>query len=147
MEAGDGASKCLTGQSCRSRGRGAFALLFAVGPLGAHMNRGWFRFGVVLTLAWVLGLSAFATYEWQAPFYRKVVFFRVVPHPDQASKGGAIPVTTPFLFERFIAVLALPAGVLWVLLLVGPSFAWVRRGFKAQPGPHADPPTSGGSGT
>jgi hypothetical protein len=108
------------------------------------VNKGWFRLGIVLTLAWVLGVSALATYEWQAPFYRKTVFFRIVPHPERASEGEAIPVATPFLYERFVASLILPPVALWALLLAGPSVGWVRRGFKAQQGAQADGPASGG---
>lgn len=94
------------------------------------MSRGWIRLGIVLSLAWIVGVSGVALYEWQAPFYRKGVFFMVVPHPEQAESNGVIPVTTPFLYERFIAVVVLPPAALWALLLVGPSISWVRRGFR-----------------
>lgn len=69
-------------------------------------------------------------YEWQAPFYKKTVFFFVVSHPEAVGADGAIPVTTPFLMERFIFILVLPLIVLWLLLLVRPAITWVRSGFK-----------------
>ena len=94
------------------------------------MNKGWLRIGIVLSVTWIVCVSGVAMYEWQAPFYKKTVFFRVVSHPEQAAPNEAIPVTTPFLMERFVSSLVLPPAALWVLLLAGPSITWVRRGFK-----------------
>ena len=109
------------------------------------MKKGWFRFGVVTTALWAIALLAYALYEWQAPFYSKHVFFRVIPHPELAGVSEAIRVTTPFLVERFIASIVIPAICLWALLLAGPAVAWVRRGFKAQQAVQRDGPASGGA--
>lgn len=94
------------------------------------MSRGWRRLGIVLSLAWLFSVSGYAIYEWQAPFFKKSVFFIVVAHPEAVTADGAVPVITPFLIARFVAVLVLPVLAVWVLLLVGPAIIWVRNGFK-----------------
>ena len=94
------------------------------------MSKGFYRLGVVLSVVWIISICSFAIYEWQAPFYKKIVFFFVVSHPEAVGADGAIPVTTPFLIERFIFVLVLPLIGLWLLLLVRPAITWVRNGFK-----------------
>jgi len=95
------------------------------------MRKGWRRLGIVISIAWSLVICGYATYEWQAPFYQKSVFFIIVPHPEFAAPNEAIPVTTPFLTEWFVSVLAFPLAALWVVLLIRPAITWVRAGFKA----------------
>lgn len=94
------------------------------------LSKGFYRLGVVLSVVWIISICSFAIYEWQAPFYKKTVFFFVVSHPEAVGADGAIPVTTPFLIERFIFILASPLIGLWLLLLVRPVITWVRNGFK-----------------
>jgi hypothetical protein len=89
-----------------------------------------YRFGVVLSVLWVCVISSYALYEWQAPFYKKAFFFAVISHPEMPLVDGAIFVTTPFLIERFFALIVLPLAALWLVLLAGPAIKWVRGGAK-----------------
>jgi hypothetical protein len=94
------------------------------------MSLGWRRLGIVLSIAWTLAVSGYAIYEWQTPFYKKSLFFSVIPREEATRIDGVIPVETPFREDRFVAILVLPIAALWVLLLVVPATSWVRKGFK-----------------
>lgn len=94
------------------------------------MRSAWIRFGIVLAALWLLTVSSYTIYEWQAPFYKKSVFFAVIPHPELPRIHGAIFVGTPFLVERFVATVVIPLAILWVLLLAAPATRWVRGGAK-----------------
>lgn len=51
-------------------------------------------------------------------------------HPEAVGADGAIPVTIPFLLERFISIVFLSLIGLWLLLLIRPTITWIRNGFK-----------------
>ena len=94
------------------------------------MHKGWRRLGIVISAMWLCTVIGYALYEWQPPFFKNGFFFSVVSHPELPLVDGAVFVTTPFLLDRFIAVVVLPLAVLWLALLSAPAITWVRNGFK-----------------
>lgn len=107
-------------------------------------RKGWIRLGIVLSLAWILSVVAFGTYDY---FAARSDTGALRSFPDRSLAGGweEPGKRTAFTFclvretgvsceihFTFLALLALaPVIIGWlVAVAVAVSFRWVREGFR-----------------
>lgn len=96
------------------------------------MHRGYFRLGIVLSIAWLAIVLAFVWYEflWRNPFCQ----FDAMTVGDAVCQQylwwwvprGKVAVFTPHVLRMVLALLG-PLVVGWLL---GFGVSWVRKGFR-----------------
>lgn len=106
-----------------------------------NRRRGWFRLGIVLSVVWVLGVSAVAAYEYFVALPADNLWFvTYVPSsaPDPKHPNIVWGVPTPKVRVLTTALLG-PLAAVWLLALAAAmAGSWVCAGFRGPMGPLRD---------
>lgn len=98
-------------------------------------TKGWIRLVVLLSLAWIVGVSGLAMYEmftWAPTGHNldgKQIFFYYYVDPD--IHEGFIPITKDFNEKRYFRLLIWPLLTIWIVYgFIDYGARWVIKGFK-----------------